>query len=79
MRSRGIVHVVECGPGKVLAGLARRIDKSLDARAIEVPFMDLWGAWALPCVGAIAGSDYQSVTSPFSLTTNADFSSVETA
>src|SRR4051794_32416133 len=26
MRSRGITHIVECGPGKVLAGLVKRID-----------------------------------------------------
>src|SRR4249919_155570 len=30
----GATHLVECGPGKVLAGLAKRIDKALDARAI---------------------------------------------
>ena len=29
MRARGITHVIECGPGKVLAGLARRIDAEL--------------------------------------------------
>ncbi len=29
MRARGITHVLECGPGKVLAGLARRIDSEL--------------------------------------------------
>ena len=28
----GVGRVGECGPGKVLAGLAKRIDKSLDAR-----------------------------------------------
>ncbi|UNK57725.1 ACP S-malonyltransferase [Pseudoxanthomonas daejeonensis] len=32
--ARGATRVAECGPGKVLAGLAKRIDKSLDARAI---------------------------------------------
>jgi [acyl-carrier-protein] S-malonyltransferase len=30
----GATRLVECGPGKVLAGLAKRIDKSLEARAI---------------------------------------------
>src|SRR5690606_13036158 len=30
----GITRMGECGPGKVLTGLARRIDKSLDARAL---------------------------------------------
>ena len=33
----GATRIVECGPGKVLAGLARRIDKSVEARAIGVP------------------------------------------
>jgi [acyl-carrier-protein] S-malonyltransferase len=33
----GATRLAECGPGKVLAGLAKRIDKSLDARAIGVP------------------------------------------
>lgn len=32
--ARGVTRVAECGPGKVLSGLAKRIDKSLDARAI---------------------------------------------
>lgn len=30
----GAARVAECGPGKVLAGLVKRIDKALDARAI---------------------------------------------
>ncbi|GAA3922059.1 ACP S-malonyltransferase [Luteimonas lutimaris] len=30
----GATRLGECGPGKVLTGLARRIDKSLDARAL---------------------------------------------
>jgi [acyl-carrier-protein] S-malonyltransferase len=34
LAARGITRVVECGPGKVLAGLVKRIDKSVDARAI---------------------------------------------
>lgn len=29
MRARGITHLIECGPGKVLAGLAKRIDADL--------------------------------------------------
>jgi [acyl-carrier-protein] S-malonyltransferase len=34
LSARGVTRIVECGPGKVLAGLVKRIDKSLDARAI---------------------------------------------
>lgn len=33
----GARHVVECGPGKVLSGLARRIDKSLQCYSLEKP------------------------------------------
>jgi [acyl-carrier-protein] S-malonyltransferase len=33
----GVTRVAECGPGKVLTGLARRIDKSLDARTLGTP------------------------------------------
>lgn len=34
LAARGATRFGECGPGKVLTGLARRIDKSLDARAL---------------------------------------------
>jgi [acyl-carrier-protein] S-malonyltransferase len=33
----GATRIIECGPGKVLAGLAKRIDKSLEGRAIGAP------------------------------------------
>ncbi|WP_440222750.1 ACP S-malonyltransferase [Dokdonella sp. MW10] len=33
----GATRIAECGPGKVLAGLVKRIDKGLDARAIGLP------------------------------------------
>ena len=33
----GTTRIAECGPGKVLAGLVRRIDKTLEARAIGAP------------------------------------------
>ncbi|MDO1527392.1 ACP S-malonyltransferase [Fulvimonas sp. R45] len=33
----GASRLAECGPGKVLAGLAKRIDKGLEARAIGAP------------------------------------------
>lgn len=35
MSSSGITHVAECGPGKVLAGLNRRIDRSLGSTALD--------------------------------------------
>ena len=37
LAARGVGRIGECGPGKVLAGLAKRIDKSLDARALGMP------------------------------------------
>jgi [acyl-carrier-protein] S-malonyltransferase len=37
LAARGATRVAECGPGKVLAGLCKRIDKSLDARALGTP------------------------------------------
>ncbi|MGH8145570.1 MAG: ACP S-malonyltransferase [Rhodanobacteraceae bacterium] len=35
--ANGATKIFECGPGKVLAGLCRRIDKSIDARALGTP------------------------------------------
>lgn len=35
--AQGATRMAECGPGKVLAGLVKRIDKSIDARAIGTP------------------------------------------
>ncbi|SDK15674.1 ACP S-malonyltransferase [Microbulbifer yueqingensis] len=37
MSRDGIDQLVECGPGKVLAGLAKRIDRSLSCHNIETP------------------------------------------
>ena len=37
LAARGVGRIGECGPGKVLAGLAKRIDKSLDARTLGTP------------------------------------------
>ena len=34
MRAEGVTHVVECGPGKVLAGTAKRIDGELQVFAL---------------------------------------------
>ena len=37
LAASGATRIAECGPGKVLAGLVKRIDKALDARAIGTP------------------------------------------
>ena len=34
LKSRGISHIIECGPGKVLAGLVKRIDAELVGAAL---------------------------------------------
>ena len=49
LAARGVNRIAECGPGKVLAGLAKRIDKSIDARSIGTPgeFATALDAWEL--------------------------------
>lgn len=37
MADRGVTQVVECGPGKVLAGLTKRIRSDLDSLAVLDP------------------------------------------
>ncbi|MGZ5155952.1 MAG: ACP S-malonyltransferase, partial [Caldimonas sp.] len=37
IRGRGVTNVFECGPGKVLAGLIRRIDADAVAAAVYDP------------------------------------------
>ncbi len=37
LAARGATRIGECGPGKVLTGLVKRIDKALDARALASP------------------------------------------
>jgi [acyl-carrier-protein] S-malonyltransferase len=37
MRARGVTHVIECGPGKVLAGMVKRIDPDMVAGAVFDP------------------------------------------
>ncbi|MDR7192754.1 ACP S-malonyltransferase [Luteimonas terrae] len=37
LSARGVVRIAECGPGKVLTGLVKRIDKSIETRALAAP------------------------------------------
>ena len=37
IKARGVMHVVECGPGKVLAGMVKRIDPELTGAAVHDP------------------------------------------
>lgn len=37
MKQQGVTAIVECGPGKVLTGLTKRIDRTLEAMALEGP------------------------------------------
>ncbi|MBB3226847.1 [acyl-carrier-protein] S-malonyltransferase [Luteibacter sp. Sphag1AF] len=49
LSAAGVIQAVECGPNKVLSGLIKRIDKSIEARPVAAP-SDLDAAladWAL--------------------------------
>ena len=37
IRARGIGHIVECGPGRVLAGMVKRIDPDAVSAAVSEP------------------------------------------
>ena len=37
LKARGVTHIIECGPGKVLAGLTKRIDPELVGAALFDP------------------------------------------
>ena len=47
LAAQGATRIAECGPGKVLSGLVKRIDKSLDGRALGTPdeFASALEAW----------------------------------
>ncbi|MCY7314844.1 MAG: ACP S-malonyltransferase [Rubrivivax sp.] len=37
LRARGLVHIVECGPGRVLAGLIKRVDAEIQTTTVLDP------------------------------------------
>ena len=37
LRGRGLTHVLECGPGKVLSGMVKRIDGDAVAANVSEP------------------------------------------
>jgi [acyl-carrier-protein] S-malonyltransferase len=37
MQAQGITHIVECGPGKVLTGMVKRIDPNIVALSVTDP------------------------------------------
>lgn len=37
LKARGLLHIVECGPGKVLAGMVKRIDAELQSATLLDP------------------------------------------
>lgn len=37
LAARGVARIAECGPGKVLTGLTKRIDKGIEGRALAAP------------------------------------------
>jgi [acyl-carrier-protein] S-malonyltransferase len=37
LRARGLTHVLECGPGKVLSGLVKRVDSDTVSMTVFDP------------------------------------------
>ncbi len=37
MKAQGVTKIIECGPGKVLAGLMKRIDRDMEAMTLYDP------------------------------------------
>jgi [acyl-carrier-protein] S-malonyltransferase len=47
IKTRGVTTIVECGPGKVLAGLCKRIDAGLNGVALYDPATLAEAKWLL--------------------------------
>ena len=37
LRARGLLHILECGPGKVLSGLVKRVDADIQSLTVLDP------------------------------------------
>jgi [acyl-carrier-protein] S-malonyltransferase len=37
LKARGLAHIIECGPGKVLSGMVKRIDAELQSATVLDP------------------------------------------
>jgi [acyl-carrier-protein] S-malonyltransferase len=37
LKARGLLHIIECGPGKVLSGMVKRIDAELQSATLLDP------------------------------------------
>jgi [acyl-carrier-protein] S-malonyltransferase len=54
LQSMGVTHLIECGPGKVLAGLTRRIAPELrsssihDAASLQAVLAEVTGVMGVP-------------------------------
>lgn len=49
MASQGVTHVIECGPGQVLSGLIKRIDRSLQTQSMTTPeSLEKIATWCQP-------------------------------
>lgn len=57
MRAQGVTHIVECGPGKVLAGLIKRIDKEITVLSIYDPSSLEQSLQTLQSINSIKNTD----------------------
>ena len=57
LRARGLTHILECGPGKVLTGLVKRIDKAIDVFG--------WNEYRIRAEGLTDASGYPRLAASF--------------